>query len=81
MCSNVDGESTTLDEAFATSRCVARVGTFIGMDSVMSLKIRLSVEALAFLLAATLVIEDTKTYLIACLPITLEGSGVRLIFH
>jgi hypothetical protein len=46
MCSDVDSQGTSLDEALSTSRCHARVWALIGVNSVMSLKIRLPVEAL-----------------------------------
>ena len=46
MSANVDSESTSLDEAFSTSRCHTRIWPLIRVNSVMSLKIRLPVEAL-----------------------------------
>lgn len=46
MGSDVNCQGTSLDEALPTSGCHARVWTLIGVDSIMSLEIRLPVEAL-----------------------------------
>lgn len=46
VSADVDSQGASLDEALATARNRARVGTLVGVDSVMALKIRLAVEAL-----------------------------------
>lgn len=46
MSANVDGESRALDEALSTAGDGAGVRALIGVNSVVSLKIRLAVEAL-----------------------------------
>ena len=43
---DVDCESTSLDEALATSRRAALVRPFVGVDAVVPLQVRLAVEAL-----------------------------------
>lgn len=44
--SNVDSQSTSLDEALATLGCHARVWPLVGVNSIVSLKIPFPVEAL-----------------------------------
>lgn len=46
MGADVNGQGTALDEALTASWDGARVGTLVGVDSVVSLKVRLAVEAL-----------------------------------
>jgi hypothetical protein len=46
VSSNVYGQGTSLNEALATAWCHTRVRTLICMNTIMSLEIRLSVEAL-----------------------------------
>lgn len=46
MGADVNGQGTALDEALTASWDGARVGTLVGVNSVVSLKIRLAVEAL-----------------------------------
>lgn len=48
---DVDGEGAALDEALAAARNGTGVGALVGVDSVVSLKIRLAVEALEMMLA------------------------------
>lgn len=48
---SVDGKSTTLDEASAAASNTTCVRTFVRVNSIMSLKIRLSFEALHDVLA------------------------------
>jgi hypothetical protein len=44
--SDVYGQGTPLDEALSASRSRARVWPLVGMDPVVSLQVRLAVEAL-----------------------------------
>lgn len=46
MCTDVDREGAPLNETLSTSSRRARVGTLVGVDSIMSLKVRLAVKAL-----------------------------------
>lgn len=43
---DVNRQGASLDETFATVWCIALVWSFIGVDAVVSLQIRLAVEAL-----------------------------------
>ena len=51
MGSYVNRQSTPLNKAFAAARCHARVRPFIRVNSIVSLKIGLAVEALETKLA------------------------------
>jgi hypothetical protein len=51
MCSNMNGQGTSLDEALSAFGNRACVRSLIRMDSIMSLQITLTVEALCQLLA------------------------------
>lgn len=44
--SDVNCKCTSLNEALSTTRCHARVWSLVGMNPIMSLEIRLAVEAL-----------------------------------
>lgn len=46
MGSTVDRKSTALDECFVARFVVTGVGTLVGMNSIMALEVRLSIEAL-----------------------------------
>lgn len=46
VSTDVNSECASLDEAFATTRCHARIWSFICVDSIMSLKIRFAIETL-----------------------------------
>lgn len=46
VSTDVDSESTSLDEALATAGCRAGVGTLVGVNAVVSLQVGLPVEAL-----------------------------------
>lgn len=65
LSSEMDSRTTCLNETPPTIECYARVWTVIGVDSVMSLEIRLLFESFAA----------------AILPVTLEPSYVWLILH
>lgn len=47
MGADVNCQGAALDEALATARDGASVGALVGVDSVVSLKIRLAVEGLS----------------------------------
>lgn len=46
VCSDVNSQGASLDEALATARGGARVRSLIGVNSIMSLQVRLAIEAL-----------------------------------
>lgn len=54
VCSDVNSQGASLDEALATARGGARVRSLIGVNSIMSLQVRLAIEALVARLPVTL---------------------------
>ncbi len=85
VSADVNSQGAALDEALAATGNRARVGALVGVDSVMALKIRLAVEALLGeeSLALKEVVSssiDGRAYLVARVPVALEGTGGRLIF-
>ena len=46
MCANMDGQGASLDKAFSTSRNGASIRPLVSVYTIMSLQIRLSIEAL-----------------------------------
>jgi hypothetical protein len=66
VCPYVDGESTALNEALSAARVVARVGALVGVYPIVTLEVRLAVEALVAL---------------GFLPVTHEGASLRLVIN
>lgn len=54
VCSDVDSQGASLDEALPTAWGRARVRSLIGVNSIMSLQVRLAIEALVARLPVTL---------------------------
>ena len=46
MCAAVDGQGAALNEGLVARFVIARVGTFVGMYSIVALEVRFSIEAL-----------------------------------
>jgi hypothetical protein len=79
--SNMNCQSTPLDEALAATWSHARIWSLVRMNSIMSLKIRLPVETL---LDHQLVIQlrcPSGTHLVACLPVTLKWSCIGFVLY
>jgi hypothetical protein len=81
MGPNVNSESAPLDEALSTPRSHTRVGTLIGVYAIMSLQVRLAVEALPSHISRSVGLIGSTRYLVACLPVTLKWSSIRLILY
>jgi hypothetical protein len=81
MSPNVNSESTPLDEALAAARGHTGVGTLICVYAIMSLKVRLAVKALGYHISGLVHPITSTSHLVACLPITLKGSRIRLILY
>jgi hypothetical protein len=84
VCTDVDGQGAPLDEALHASGRQARIWALVCVDAVMSLEIRLAVEALPMLSACGNRKQKRRgwrTYLGAGVPIALEGASRRLILN
>ena len=80
--SNVNGQGTALDEALATVGFITRVGSFVGMDAMMSLQIRLAIETLrnggnliSFRSLREIDFRLGKPYFVTAVLWAREGSG------
>jgi hypothetical protein len=83
MGPNMNSESTPLNEALATARSHTRVRPLIGVDTIMPLEVRLAVKALGYYISGPVnhIASKCFRYLVACLPVTLEGSRIRLVLY
>lgn len=72
MGANVNSESTPLDEALSTPGSHTRVGPFIGVYAIMSLQIRLPVEALRYYISGP-VQSGRKHYVPCCISASHTG--------
>jgi hypothetical protein len=66
MSSYVNRQSTPLNKAFTAARCHARVRPFIRVNSIVSLKIGLAVEALETKLADIQTLTSSRTVDVPC---------------